>query len=224
MTELHKVGAPVTLLFGTALHEYRNGTGNCVQANFKEDDFDIGVFRHHFHYVVSLFDEIEKKFGWKGIYHGYETWQNTFLLFHPPGQEIKGGFQVDVYALKVDQPREGLIDFTWDGFRVAKNAMLPLVKHKPAVSSNEAAASYDTSLPYYYMPYNKHCFFTNLYGETYMTPQSGYKWKKNTNPNANPGDKFNNPPCAQELSDHDLVELQHQMSFSNKTYELQRKA
>ena len=65
VTELHKVGAPVTLFAGTALHEYRNGTGNCVHPYLKEDDYDIAVFAEHFHYVVLLIDEIEEKFGWK---------------------------------------------------------------------------------------------------------------------------------------------------------------
>ena len=210
-------------MFGTALHEYRNGTGNCVQPYFKEDDFDIGVFSHHFHYVVLLIDKIEKKFGWKGLYGNTvsKRWKDTFLCFLPPGQKIKRGFQIDVYALKVDQPREGLIDFSWDKIRVDKNALLPLVRHKPVMSLNETAAADDASVPYYYMPYNIQCYLTNLYGETYMTPQPGVKVKHGSD---RTGDRFNNPPCGRELSDHDLVELQQQMYFSNKTYELQREA
>ena len=85
VTELHKFGAPVTLLFGTALHEYRNGTGNCVQPYFKEDDFDIGVFSQHFHYVVLLIDKIEEKFGWKGHYdRNVKLMKDNFLYFSPP--------------------------------------------------------------------------------------------------------------------------------------------
>ena len=83
MKELHKAGgAPVTLLFGTALHEYRNGTGNCVHPYLKEDDFDIGVFSEHFDYVVLLRDEIEAKFGWKLAY--FLKWKNKFLSILPP--------------------------------------------------------------------------------------------------------------------------------------------
>jgi len=221
VTKLHKFDAPVVLLFGTALHEHRNGTGNCVQPYFKEDDFDIGVFRHHFHYVVLLMDEIEEKFGWKGHYADRGSWKDTFLYFAPPKQRVKGGFQVDIYALKVDQPREGLIDFDWDKIRIDKHSLLPLVKHKPVVSSNETAAAADGSVPSYYMPYNLHCYLTNLYGKTYMTPQPGKKagGSKGTN-----GNKYNRPPCGRELSGPDAVELERQMSFANKTYELQSEA
>lgn len=221
VTELHKFGAPVTLLFGTALHEYRNGTGNCVQPYFKEDDFDIGVFSQHFHYVVLLIDKIEEKFGWKGHYGVVKSMKDTFLYFKPPKQKVKGGFQVDVYALKVDKPREGLIDFDWDRVRIDKHALLPLVKHKPVVSSNEITAAADGSVPSYYMPYNLHCYLTNLYGKTYMTPQPGKKAKGSKGTN---GNKYNSPPCGRELSGPDAVELQRQMSFLNKTYELQSEA
>mmetsp|Transcript_25080 Transcript_25080/g.28086 ORF Transcript_25080/g.28086 Transcript_25080/m.28086 type:complete len:710 (-) Transcript_25080:158-2287(-) len=219
VTELHKFGAPVTLLFGTALHEYRNGTGNCVQPYFKEDDFDIGVFSQHFHYVVLLIDKVEEKFGWKVHYEGKR--KDTFLYFSPPKQKLKGGFQVDVYALKVDKPREGLMDFDWDGIRIEKHALLPLVKHKPVVSSNETTAAADGSVPFYYMPYNPHCYLTNLYGETYMTPQRGKKLKRSRTIK---GNNYNSPPCGRELSGPDAVELQRQMSFLNKTYELQSEA
>lgn len=221
VTELHKSGAPVTLLFGTALHEHRNGTGNCVHPYFKEDDFDIGVFSQHFHYVVLLIDKIEEKFGWKGHYGEYGSWKDTFLYFAPPEQKVKGGFQVDVYALKVDKPRDGLIDFDWDRIRIDKHALLPLVKHKPVVSSNETTAAADGSVPSYYMPYNLHCYLTNLYGKTYMTPQPGKKAKGSKGTD---GNKYNSPPCGRELSGPDAVELQRQMSFAKKTYELQSEA
>ena len=98
VTELHKVGVPVTLLYGSVLHEYRNGTGNCVQPYFKEDDFDLGVFSHHFHHVVLLMDKVEEKFGWNAHYSGPSGLKDNFLYFSPPGQRPKKGFQVDVYS------------------------------------------------------------------------------------------------------------------------------
>eukprot|EP00957_Ditylum_brightwellii_P010484 794599-Ditylum_brightwellii.AAC.1 len=39
--ELDKIGAPVSMMYGTLLHEYRNGTGPCVQPDFRDKDFDI---------------------------------------------------------------------------------------------------------------------------------------------------------------------------------------
>jgi len=185
VTELHKYGVPVTLLFGTALYEYRNGTGNCVQAYFKEDDFDIGVFSKHFHYVVSLIDKIEEKFGWKA------GTLNDFIYFHPPGQRPKKGFQVDVYRFVVDQPRIGLVDFVWDNIRIEKNALLPLEKHKPVVSSNVTVTTNNGSVPFYYMPHNIHCYLANLYGKNFMTPQPGFKVRDGEEPS----EKHNNPPC-----------------------------
>jgi len=62
--ELSKIGAPVSLMYGTMLHEYRNGTGPCVQANYKDKDFDIAVFAQHFFHILAMADNIEKKFGW----------------------------------------------------------------------------------------------------------------------------------------------------------------
>ena len=220
VTELHKVDVPVTLLFGTALHEYRNGTGNCVQPNFKEDDFDIGVLSHHFNYVVLLINKVEQKFGWRGFWKEHDVWKDNFLYFSPPGQKLKGGFQIDVYSIKVDEPKEGLIHFRWDGFQIEKHSLLPLVKHKPVVSSNETATANDGSVPHYYMPYNITCYLRNLYGETYMTPRPGFK-----SGNAYTGLlRYNNPPCGGELSDRDSVEMKRQMSFLNNSNELQREA
>jgi len=65
VTKLHKFGAPVTLLYGTALHEYRNGTGNCVQPYFHKDDYDIGVLKEHMHHFIMLLSEIDKRWKWK---------------------------------------------------------------------------------------------------------------------------------------------------------------
>ena len=132
VTELHKVNAPVTLLWGSALHEFRNGTGNCVQPNFEDDDIDLGVFKEHFHYVVSLKDEIEEKFSWKVTYR----FSDHFLYIMPDGQKVKNGFQVDVYSFQANHPTKGFVSFHWDKKIVALNALLPLVKHKPVVTSN----------------------------------------------------------------------------------------
>ena len=59
VTGLYEVNAPVTLLWGSALHKFRNGTGKCVQPTFEDDNIDLDVFKKCFHYVVSLIDEID---------------------------------------------------------------------------------------------------------------------------------------------------------------------
>jgi len=212
--ELHKVGAPVTLLYGSALHEYRNGTGNCVHPYFHEDDFDIGVFKEHFHYVVSLIDEIEERFSWKVDY----IKQDLILSFAPPGQgpktEESKGFQIDVYSFEAD-PRNGLVSFRWDKVRVASDAFFPLLKHKQVFASE----THDSTIPFFYMPFNLPCYLANMYGEDYMTPKKGFKLGNNCLEGVHRGDRFNHPHCNTSLSVSQQCEFDRQMSFANKSYE-----
>lgn len=219
VTELHKVNAPVTLLWGSALHEFRNGTGNCVQPNFEDDDIDLGVFKEHFHYVVSLKDEIEEKFSWKlytSVGHGTSFKKTKDMLYiMPHGQKLKGGFQVDVYSFQPNHPTKGFVNFHWDKKIVALNALLPLVKHKPVVTSNSTVATTGKhSIPFYYMPFDNACYLANLYGSDFMTPKKKFK-----GPNSrNRFDRFDNPRCDRELSLHEMHELEQQLSFSNISY------
>lgn len=46
--EMDKMGAPVSFMFGSVLHEYRNGTGNCVEFNMRDKDVDIIVLPEDF--------------------------------------------------------------------------------------------------------------------------------------------------------------------------------
>ena len=217
--ELHKVGAPVVLLFGTALHEHRNGTGNCVQPYFHEDDFDIGVFREHFHYVVLLMDEIKTKFGWYGTKPNADQ-KDAFIWFGPKGMlKRRGGFQVDVYSFEVDKPSKGMVYFPWDQRQMASNSFLPLVKHKP--STDVAIAG---SVPHYYMPYDTPCFLENLYGADYMTPKRKFKMDHVNTTGVDNSLKFGHPHCNRKMSNEDLRELERQMSFVNVTYPFRSKA
>lgn len=214
VTELHKVNAPVTLLWGSALHEFRNGTGNCVQPNFEDDDLDLGVFKEHFHYVVSLKDEIEEIFSWK-LHYGFS---DNMLYIMPDGQKLKGGFQVDVYSFQVNSPKKGLVNFDWDQKIVALNALLPLVKHKPVVTSKSTVATTGSPLiPFYYMPFDNACYLANLYGPDFMTPKKKFK-TKNLSMLKN---RFDHPSCDQELSRHEMHELEQQLSFLNISYLIQ---
>jgi len=222
VTGLHKVDAPVTLLFGSTLHEYRNGTGTCIHPYFLENDLDMGVFREHFHYVVLLLDEIEKKFQW---YVDYIA-KDAFISIYPPGQKGKRkngeGFQIDVYSFAVNQPRIGLVEFVWDDVRVASDAFIPLVKHKQVVSSKKDNVA-NSSIPYFYMPFNSSCYLENLYGADFMTPKKNFQQKKfNVKPKEEmlgKFDKFDNPRCDRVLSVSQQHELERQMSFANQTYE-----
>ena len=82
--ELEKIDALVSLIYGTMLHEYRNGTGPCVQANFNDKDFDIAVFREHFTYIVGILDDIQKQFGWKKLFINEER---LVMILVAPGQK-----------------------------------------------------------------------------------------------------------------------------------------
>ena len=216
VTELHKVNAPVTLLWGSALHEFRNGTGNCVQPNFEDDDIDLGVFKEHFHYVVSLIDEIEEKFSWKVTY----GFSDHCLYIMPIGQKLKGGFQVDVYSFQANHPAKGFVNFHWDKKIVALNALLPLMKHKPVVTSNSTVATTGKpSIPFYYMPFDNACYLANLYGSDFMTPKKKFKTKNIANLRGK--NRYDNPRCDRELSRHEMHELEQQLSFSNISYLVQ---
>ena len=217
VTELHKYNVPVTLLFGTALHEYRNGTGNCIHPYFKEDDFDMGVFQEHFHYIVLMIPEIEKRFGWEVQYGCHPRWRDNMLVILPPGQTRKRGFQIDIYGFKANQPRDGLIDFEWDDVRVDSNAFLPLLKYKSVLTSNENAT--DDSIPHFYMPFNLPCYLANLYGADFMTPKRGFKMKQNVIPCVDHSDRFGNPPCSRWLTVPQKDELGRQLGFLYQHYE-----
>ena len=234
VTELHKVGVPVAMIFGTALHEYRNGTGNCVHPYLKEDDFDLGVLKEHFHYVVLLIGEIETKFGWEVVYAEETRFENTFLWIKPPNQRAKNGFQVDIYAMTIDRVNKGYVTFDWDMVQIQTSAMFPLVKHKPIVSTTNTSTTTTSkgtmidrnNTPFLYMPFNQTCYFSNLYGDDFMTPQK-IKLRQVMNFNKSKEgymEKFGNPECHSELSEKDMRELQRQRSFLNQTYDTTQRA
>ena len=225
VTTLHQYDVPVVLLFGTALREHRDGYGPCVQPSFKDDDFDIGVLRQHFHYVVLMLDDIRAGFGWHTVYGdvvdrnlpGMNAERN-FLTLIPPRSKLKQAFQIDIYGLNVNHPREGLVDLPWDRQVHDARFYFPLRKHKPVSrdpppggGGNISAA--DGSVPFYHLPFDMDCYLTNLYGPEYMTPSDtksdGYRSNLT---------KVGHPRCTKELSETDRAELERQMSLLNKTY------
>ena len=175
--ELNKIGAPMSLMFGTLLHEYRNGTGPCVQANFLDKDFDVAVSGNHFVHVLAMADDIKKRFGWTLRMNG-DMKERLFLHFKARKQMTGIGkpYQIDVYGFESDRPSKGLVYFPWDKVTVATNAFLPLVKHKTLVyedDNKEVTTSSDEPI-YVYTPFNIPCLLANLYGADFMTPKKGH--------------------------------------------------
>ena len=145
--------------------------------------------------------------------------RNKFLTILPPKQRGKAEFEVDVYSMTMDQPKNGQVHFEWDKKVVAMDAMFPLVKYKPLVSPSKTMVNENDSTPFFYMPFNTKCYLQNLYGEDFMTPKPGYKI-----PHKDASETkilINNPPCGQELSDSEKVEFERQMFFLKNTNELQ---
>ena len=206
---LNTIGAPVSLMYGTMLHEYRNGTGPCVQANFNDKDFDIAVFAQHFPLVLAMADDIEKKFGWK-LKPGNVFKERLFMVFLPSNQHKAGkGHQIDVYGFEIHRPSNGLIYFPWDEVTVAMDAFLPLEKHKmPAYddgTSREVFLSSGEERPHFYMPFNPSCLLANMYGADFMTPKKGHFIRKVA---------YDDPNCVQmKLTSAQQQELERQLLF-----------
>ena len=193
---IKRLEAPVSLMYGTLLHEFRNGTSPCVQYNLRDKDFDIASFENYFYHITNMTNEIEKIFGWKVKYLNKDR---LFLMLVPGDQRKatnwnydKDSFQIDVYGFKLNYPEKGLIHFPWDKVTVATNVFLPLVKHKMIANDKKN---------YLYRPFNTSCLLPNLYGLDFMTPKKG-KFLRQT--------AYGNPVCdesASLLSDEERVEL-----------------
>lgn len=185
--EMDKMGAPVTIMFGSVLHEYRNGTGDCVEYNMRDKDFDVVVLPEDFPKLFRLIDNIEAQFGWHVITRIDER---LYLMFGPGGMKHPGyGFQIDLYSFHRDQPEKGLLYFPWDKVSFEMDLFFPLVKYKSIASmigvnetenksSNSARASdsmesHVVTPVHYYMPANVPCLLAKMYGDDFMTPKLG---------------------------------------------------
>lgn len=204
--ELNKIDAPVSLMYGTMLHEYRNGTGPCVRKNVYDKDFDIAVFPKDFAHVVGMVGDIETKFGWRKHFISEER---LIMILLPPGQKgVGNGLQIDIYGFEINHPRKGLIHFPWDRVTVAMDDFLPLVKHKP-LPVEYGNTNGDL---YYYMPFKVPCLLANLYGRDYMTPKKGHFIRRKA---------YGDPYCEDvELSATQREELERQISFGGKANEV----
>ena len=196
--EMDKMGAPVFLMFGSMLHEYRNDTGHCVEYNMRDKDVDIGVLPEHFPKLFGLIDDIKAKFGWKVLVRDDKR---LFLMFAPHDlEEQSTGFQIDIYSFHRDHPQEGLLHFPWDRLTFEMDLFFPLVKYKSTASPNfgvtmneteneiarinnstrSSTSDDDSHVPgvvKYHMPANVPCLLAKMYGDDFMTPKSGIKYQ-----------------------------------------------
>lgn len=162
---LSLIGAPVALMYGTLLHEFRNGTGSCVIPRADDKDFDMAVFEEHFHLIKDMRKEIESMFGFTV---GSYTKRRLFMILYPPGTK---SFQIDIYGFRCDNTNK-LIYFPWDAVAVQMKHFLPLVKHKTLpVDTNSTSVSEHL---YHRVPFNPRCLLESLYGKDFMTPKSGH--------------------------------------------------
>lgn len=177
ITKLNTIGAPVSFMYGTLLHEYRNGTGPCVQPNLYDKDFDIALFEPHFYAVQAVSDEMKQSFDWE---IRFINEQRLFMILTPATRtdRISGKpFQIDVYGFKCNNPRPGLIYFPWNKVIVSMDAFLPIVKHKTIAYDEYAPTKLrvlDDQLLYYHTSFNVPCLLANVYGQDFMTPKKGH--------------------------------------------------
>jgi len=208
--ELHDVDAPVSLMYGTLLHEHRNGTGPCVQTNFYDKDFDIAVFPPHFHLIVGMVEYIRDNFGWTVRSLNRER---MYLTFIHPHQRVGTGFQIDVYGFNVNTPSVGLIYFPWDKVTLRAQSFLPLVRHKSIPYNSSLSFDQDSNL-FLYRPFNVPCLLENLYGSDYMTPKKGHFLRKIA---------YDNPACTnQNLNEDEQMELDRQLTFVDVDFRTKR--
>lgn len=112
--KLDEINAPVSLAFGTLLHEYRNNTdaNPCVKYEIADNDLDMALLESHFRTVAAMRHEIEAVFDWKMVLFNPKK---MVIIFVPQDRNRgRGGYQLDVYGFKTNYPRAGLAYFPWD--------------------------------------------------------------------------------------------------------------
>jgi len=200
--ELSHIGAPVTLMFGTLLHEYRSGKRSpCVIPRADDKDFDIAVFEKHFFTILGMRKEIEERFGW----HMTMAEKNRLFAFiHPRNQRVGTGFQIDIYGFTCDSEMK-LIYFNWEMATFRMRDFLPVQQHKVlpiSVTSNSSRDSLALS-PSFMVPSNTECVLSSLYGPKYLQPmkKDSYVIERDAHLAAN-----NFTVCLEQSSASDLEE------------------
>lgn len=240
VTKFNEIDAPIILMYGTMLHEFRNHTIStnetdpCLRPNDRDKDFDIAIFPMHFPYVDNVLkDEISKKFGWT-FQSSDRMKQNLFGTIVPNNNKGYGKkFQIDVYGFHCSASND-FIHFPWDVVTVSKNAFLPVVRHKSLLPIDDyrIAAANTTTItndstnqtiqqninnnhPVIYMPYNPTCLLTNIYGSDFMTPKKG-KTSQAKYGSEHGRAAHGNPECNATLTEAEQTELERQLSFCSE--------
>jgi len=241
VTKFTEVDAPVILMFGTMLYEFRNHTCTnetdpCLRPNDLDKDFDIAIFPMHFPYIDNVLkNEISKKFGW--TFQSLDSdripmKQNLFGTIVPNNIRYGKKFQIDVYGFHCSASND-LIHFPWDVVTISKNAFLPVVRHKSLLSIDDYRIAADTTTtnysnsgnqtiqqssnenPVIYMPYNPKCLLTNIYGSDFMTPKKG-KTSQAKYGTEHGRQAHGNPDCNSKLTEAEQIELERQLSFCSE--------
>ena len=189
ISSLDKIGAPVTLMYGTMLREFRNGTKTgCLRPDYQDKDFDIAVFPKHFHFIYGILDDLKQKFNTTYI---VDIRERMFLSI---GMHNKL-FNIDVYGFECKK-EEGLIHFPWDMIAISTNSFFPVRRHKrvllleeqlaqaPSIDTTTNSNENNTSTTHtggyeedstlaFHMPNDPPCLLENIYGADYMTPRTG---------------------------------------------------
>ena len=235
VTKFTEIDAPIILMFGTMLHEFRNHTipnetDPCLRPNDLDKDFDIAIFPMHFPYIDNVLkDEISKKFGW--TFQSTDSdripmKQNLFGTIVPNNRRYGKKFQIDVYGFHCSASND-LIHFPWDVVTISKDGFLPVKRHKALLPIDEYRSS-DTlntnstiqtiqqnsnnNHPVIYMPYNPTCLLTNIYGSDFMTPKQG-KSSQAKFGSQHGRQAHGNPDCNSTLTEAEQTELERQLSF-----------
>ena len=98
---------------------------------------------------------------------------------------------------------------------IARNAFLPVRKHKLIVSQNEGetmATTNDDNSPGFYMPYDPPCLLANVYGMDFMTPKKGAS-SQATWGTENGRPAHDNPKCNYTLTASEKEELARQLEL-----------
>jgi UDP-galactose transporter len=215
VAKLDEINAPITLMYGTALHEFRNGTDiPCLLPNYRDKDFDISVFPVHYDYINTFRNEIMETFGWE--YSSNREQKERLFTSIQPANSVRD-FQIDVYGFFCNETNDHIF-FPWDNVTIAKSAFLPLRKHKLILPRNDTGTNADNGTshspetPGFHMPNDPNCMLHNIYGSDYMTPKSGKssqaKWGTQHGKPA-----YDNPKCNSTLTTFEEHELERQLGF-----------
>jgi hypothetical protein len=155
--------APISINFGSALHEIREGK-LCFVPRITDKDIDITVLEAHFLLIFKLEKELKERFCWT-ITQGDEMKQRMVATIRPLDDSRKSGlpnkntFQIDFYCFRCDA-ESNTVWFPWD--RITTKSMLSC--------RSRSTHLFPSSQFSIYMPADPACLLENIYGPDFRTP------------------------------------------------------